>query len=176
MGAKLILNDAFPAEACMSEPHMRHLKNAIARNFSSFSPEALAGMFDDLGDRGFISCAQAADLLAVIQSQDDVVHELHSNYWHVICHRILDRWNTTIDAHGLGACYHGWSGHPDTIIKAARTHLGPRSNSEIRAFVQNELFVRGALRFPDDSHSHSLPGFYANLRRRLGDDVDVELL
>jgi serine/threonine protein kinase len=166
---KPVLDAAFPADAYMSEAHLRHLKNAITRNFASLTPGALAHMFDELGDRSFISAAQAADLLATIKACSDFEHYKHFHYYHVICHRILDRWNTTSEAHGIGDCYYGWSGDHHRVLEAARTGVGPRSNREIRVYVQNKLFMHGELRFQESSYSDNLPGFYTSLLRRLGD-------
>ena len=173
-GLKPVLDAAFPADAYMSEAHLRHFNNAITRNFARLTPKALADMFDDLDDRSFISAAQAADLLATITACSAFDHREHFGYYHVICHRILDRWNTTADAHGIGDCYHGWAGDPDRVLEAARTGRGPRSNHEIRVYVQNELFVRDKLRFDDgddstgSAHPEKLPGFYASLLLRVG--------
>jgi len=176
---KPLLDAAFPADAYMSEAHLRHLNNAITRNFARLTPKALADMFDELGDRSFISAAQAADLLATLRQADllagnsDYYHvSRNSDYYHVICHRILDRWNTDIAAHGIGDCYHGWGSDPDRVLKAARTGHGPRSmlrsNREIRVHVQNELFAQDKLSFCNASHPEKLPGFYTSLLRRLG--------
>ena len=174
---KPLLDAAFPADAYMSEAHLRHLNTAITRNFARLTPKALADMFDELGDRSFISAAQAADLLATIREQDSDYYGPNSDYYHVICHRILDRWNTDAGAHGIGDCYHGWHGDPHRVLEAARTGRGPRSNREISVYVQNELFVQDKLRFDgragsgtfNQAHPAKLPGFYTSLLRRLGD-------
>ena len=157
----------------MTEAHLWHVMTLFTRNLSKFDPEALADVFDGFEDRGFISAAQAAELIKIFRDCENADYR----YYHVICSRILDRWNTTKDAHGIGDCYHGWGSNEymmDKILEVAQTARDSRRDSDIRMFVLEECFTFSReygsnSKWQADSFSYKLPAFYVRLLRRLGD-------
>lgn len=89
----------------MTQPTVRHLVKIMrggVRNGTTAKRLSLA--LDSLETGCFLSAAQATTLMA-----DAHVDERQSNeWWHVVCARVLDKWNLRDEEHTQVACYYGW--------------------------------------------------------------------
>ncbi|EOD23107.1 hypothetical protein EMIHUDRAFT_447819 [Emiliania huxleyi CCMP1516] len=99
------------APVMMMPPVLRSLLKAIQRHSGTsgfdcgtWAP-ALAHSFDELERGCFISASQAAELMAAVLATDP---KPLSAYWHVVCSRVVDKWNLNEREHSQVCCYYGW--------------------------------------------------------------------
>ena len=97
--------DVAVAPILMPPNVLQLVKNGIVKacvNNRSFHE---AGMFlDALEEGSFMSAAQAAEVMRGVQS---VGRSDGYKWWHVVCSRVIDKWNLSEKHHTQVACYYG---------------------------------------------------------------------
>jgi len=83
-----------------------HLLRSLRGAAETTPPAALARLLLDLG-HPLMSASQASDVLAVLRAVGTPDYKVY----HVVCSRVVDRWNLVAKDHGIGQCYYGWSEH-----------------------------------------------------------------
>jgi len=90
----------------MAQSHLRVLMKLASR---AWFPAELARALDQLELGCFLSAAQATQLVgSVPAAQDGTASARGQTFWHVVCSRVLDKWNLREDEHSQVACYYGW--------------------------------------------------------------------
>jgi hypothetical protein len=118
------LMDVAMAPLTMTPSMLRHLERVIGTaSVKSVSPAKIAHLLDQLEEQCFLSAAQATTLLRATQHRDDE-KKRRFEYCHVICSRVIDRWNLTQDEHTEVSCYYGWS--PAYLITLVQQAVGAR--------------------------------------------------
>jgi len=74
---------------------------ACVQNLSS---HAAGDLLDGLEEGCFMSAAQAAEVMRGVQS---VGRSDEFKWWHVVCARVIDKWNLSEEHHTQVACYYG---------------------------------------------------------------------
>ena len=97
--------DVAVAELVMSGPSVRLLEKVVGR--VGTGSDAVASALDALEEGCFLSSAQASKILAAAGHLPEATRH---DVWHVVCARVLDRWNLDERDHSVVACYYGWDG------------------------------------------------------------------
>lgn len=82
-----------------------HLIRSLRAEVAATAPKTLQQLLWDLG-HPLLSAAQAGEVLATLQAKGDVNYQI----FHVLCSRVVDRWNLNAKTHGIGHCYYGLYG------------------------------------------------------------------
>lgn len=102
----------------MSQPQLRLLfKIAQVGSAQTVDLKRIARALDELETGSFMSAAQAMQLMqaACVPDRDKF------RWWHVVCARVLDKWNLTEEDHSQVACYYGWdSAYLTRILRQVR--------------------------------------------------------
>ena len=85
-----------------------------------------ATIFDQMEEGCFISAAQALEVMKEVQQ---VGRRDEFKWWHVVCSRVIDKWNLSEERHTQVACYYVRTPdlEPKTRISPFRCSLIPRS-------------------------------------------------
>ncbi|CAE8599132.1 unnamed protein product [Polarella glacialis] len=125
------------------------LKRSLRSTAGSLpSPQQLATLLSDLG-HPLLSAAQTAKILSWIRSIDPHTVWLH-DYEHVLCSRVVDKWNLARSTHGSGECYYKPEGlahvnsSSETLVEALMLCSKP-SNHEACWNDAMEVFVLGLM-------------------------------
>lgn len=95
----------------MSQPSLRHLLKIMTSTVAiNATAKSLAVALDTLEAGCFLSAAQATSLLSVTDLTDSSNSSRVNEWWHVVCARVLDKWNLREEEHTQVACYYGWDG------------------------------------------------------------------
>jgi len=148
------------APVMMMPPVLRSLLKAIQRHSGTsgfdcgtWAP-ALAHSFDELERGCFISASQAAELMAAVLATDP---KPLSAYWHVVCSRVVDKWNLNEREHSQVCCYYGWDA-PYALRIVGDTPLDDKIT------LQNKVLSHmGRADHTTYSHSRKLPAFAAQI-------------
>jgi len=145
--------DVAVAPIIMQSPALRLVMKA-AKN-ASVSPNGLALCLDSLEEGCFLSAAQAAEIMKVVQAP---IHK-QFEYWHVVCSRVIDKWRLTESDHTQVCCYYGWDSSYATQI--ARD-LVFDSTSALK--LQNKILVyMGRADHTEYARSRKVPNFAARI-------------
>ncbi|CAE8609963.1 unnamed protein product [Polarella glacialis] len=113
------------------------------------SPQQLATLLSDLA-HPLLSAAQAGKVLSWIRSIDPHTVWLH-DYEHVLCSRVVDKWNLAKSTHGSGECYYKpeeglthMNSSSETLVEALKLCSKP-SNHEACWDDAMEIFVLGLM-------------------------------
>ena len=82
---KARLDAAWTGACFIGNRELGLILRTIRTNAAGLTPVRLAGMLDEFEDRGFLSAAQAAELLQAIRAAG--FDNRQYQYWHVICAR-----------------------------------------------------------------------------------------
>eukprot|EP00440_Ansanella_granifera_P064646 gb/GFBE01070090.1/.p1 GENE.gb/GFBE01070090.1/~~gb/GFBE01070090.1/.p1 ORF type:complete len:302 (+),score=66.73 gb/GFBE01070090.1/:1-906(+) len=134
----------------MPSKTFRHLLRTLRSQSPVPGHEALADMLLAFG-HPLLSAAQASELLAVLRSrlQEGAI----SMYEHVLCSRVIDKWNLTKADHGSGECYYrpdAWkhkNSSRESLIEALRmcgsAQVEACWDSRVKAYVQDLILQLG---------------------------------
>lgn len=118
-------------------------------------PSRISSLLDQLEERCFISAAQASTILSAVpfsSSKDSRLNGGSSRrfeYYHVVCARVLDRWNLNETDHTEVACYYGWS--PSYLVRLFRqameadaAHTAPAALVQTRVLEEQSADQQGS--------------------------------
>ena len=164
------------------EAMFKQLKTALLnpRAAGTMSPKAAADMIDECLEQGYLlSAAQAEDILADAGAAWD-----DYKYWHVLCHRVLDRWSLGSDRigeHHPGVCYYGGGLNPrgpDGSMSALRKLFAESRTTDPKELARNILDqIFGRLQdyswtsWNEDAHGQRVPAIAAKIGLKLASEM-----
>jgi len=93
----------------MSQPQLRLLLKLVHHGVASHThPRTVARALDALETGCFMSAAQATQLMSAATAAEPASGSRINEWWHVVCARVLDKWNLKEAEHSQIACYYGW--------------------------------------------------------------------
>eukprot|EP00931_Biecheleriopsis_adriatica_P006784 TRINITY_DN108139_c0_g1_i1.p1 TRINITY_DN108139_c0_g1~~TRINITY_DN108139_c0_g1_i1.p1 ORF type:complete len:308 (+),score=53.10 TRINITY_DN108139_c0_g1_i1:62-985(+) len=142
--------DRAALQLAMPSRTFRHFLHSLRSAPAAPHYTGLAAMLHEFG-HPLLSASQAAELLELLRSRGAI--EMQSPYEHVLCSRVLDKWNLTKEKHGSGDCYYkpeSWThvnSSTETLMKVLKecgsNHAEACWDERMNSFVGQHLQAQG---------------------------------